>query len=56
MAARRQRAPYQVISLESAETCWSQPVVDAKGNPVGWSGTAISLLVATPFHVYAVCG
>ena len=34
----------------------SQPVVDAKGNPVGWSGTAISLLVATPFHVYAVCG
>ena len=23
---------------------------------LGWSGTAISLLVATPFHVYAVCG
>jgi hypothetical protein len=34
----------------------SQPVVDANGDPVGWTGIAISLAVATPFHVYAVCG
>jgi hypothetical protein len=36
----------------------SQPVVDASGSPIGWTGTVVRLVSASTgstYHVYAIC-